>query len=330
MSVFTPVTLDEARTFVAQYEIGDVIDFQNIAAGVENSNFFVTTNVGRYVLTIFEKIPREDLDFYMGLLTHLTGKQVACAVPLKARNGAVLQTLHGKPAAIVTRLNGNDMAHPTPQDCRAVGAALARMHAATRDFPLKMRNWRGLSWWRSYASSLRPHLAAEEKTLLESELSHQAKFDSLQLPRGVIHGDLFRDNILWDDHLDTHVPQMIDFYFACDEFLLFDIAITVNDWCLDLPAYPAARLSPPHVRAFLAGYASVRALTPAERAAWPNMLRAAAMRTWLGRLGYNYFPRDSELTHPKDHPFTARLLQHHIAYEAGNREMVESVVSAAA
>lgn len=321
MSVFTPISLDEARAFVAPYHLGDIIDFQNIAAGVENSNFFVTTNVGRYVLTIFEKIPRADLDFYMGLMAHLTQKKVACVVPLRAENGEVIQSLKGKPAALVTRLNGNDIAHPTPTDCRAVGVALARMHEATRDFTLKMRNWRGLSWWRSYATALRPHLNANERSLLESELARQAKFDSLDLPRGVIHGDLFRDNILWDDHLDTHVPQMIDFYFACEEHLLFDVAITVNDWCLDLPAYPVARLSAPHTEALLAGYGSVRAFTAAERAAWPQMLRAAAMRTWLGRLGYNYFPRDSELTHPKDHPFTERLLAFHIAHEDDNRAL---------
>jgi homoserine kinase type II len=321
MSVFTPISLDEARAFVASYDLGDIIDFQNIAAGIENSNFFVTTNSGRYVLTIFEKIPREDLGFYMGLMAHLNKKRVPCAVPQVAQNGAVIQTLKGKPAALVTRLNGNDIAHPALVDCRAVGVALARMHEATRDFTLKMRNWRGPSWWRSYAMALRPHLSAGERSLIESELAAQSKFDSLDLPRGVIHGDLFRDNILWDDHLDMHVPQMIDFYFACEEHLLFDIAITVNDWCLDFPAYPAAQLSAPHTRALLEGYASVRAFTVGERSAWPQMLRAAALRTWLGRLGYNHFPRDSELTHPKDHPFTERLLQFHIARESDNRAM---------
>ncbi len=322
MSVFTPVTLDEARAFVAPYNVGDIIDFQNIAAGVENSNFFVTTTEGRYVLTIFEKIPREDLGFYMGLMTHLGRNAVPCAVPLATLSGEVIRTLKDKPAALVSRLGGGDIAHPSLGDCRAVGAALARMHAATKDFGLKMRNWRGLSWWRSYATALKPHLGETERALIDSELRHQAKFDALDLPRGVIHGDLFRDNILWDDHLDTHVPQMIDFYFACEEHLMFDVAITVNDWCLDIHAYPEARLSVPHAKALLAGYASVRAFMPVEREAWPQMLRAAALRTWLGRLGYNYFPRDSELTHPKDHPFTERLLRFHIAHEAANRELL--------
>ncbi len=314
MSVFTPVTVDEARRFVAPYHVGDIIDFQNIAAGVENSNFFVTTTQGRYVLTIFEKIPRADLDFYMGLMAHLHSQGIPCAAPVKTADNVVLRELHGKPAALVIRLAGNDIAHPAPADCFTVGAALARMHAAAASFPLKMPNWRGLSWWKQCASDLRTRLSASENRLIDAELAYQARFDDLKLPRGVIHGDLFRDNILWDDHGTHHTPQMIDFYFACDEHLLFDVAITVNDWCLDFAAYPGANLNEANTRALLQGYASVRGFSPAERAAWPQLLRAAVLRTWLGRLGYHHVPRDSELTHPKDHPFSERLLRHHVEF----------------
>ena len=312
MSVFTPVTVDEARAFVAPYHVGDIIEFQNIAAGVENSNFFATTTQGRYVLTIFEKIPRADLDFYMGLMTHLHNRGIACAAPMQTADHVVLQEIHGKPAALVTRLAGNDIAHPTPSDCHAVGAALARMHAAAASFGLTMPNWRGLSWWKQYAADLRRHLSARENDLLAAELARQDGFDHLGLPRGIIHGDLFRDNVLWDDHGTRHTPQMIDFYFACNEQLMFDVAVTVNDWCLDFSAYPAAGLDAANTLALLKGYVSVRAFTPAECSAWPQMLRAAVMRTWLGRLGYHHFPRDSELTHPKDHPYSERLLRYHI------------------
>lgn len=325
MSVFTPVTVDEARAFVAAYHVGDIIDFQNIAAGVENSNFFVTTTSGRYVLTIFEKIPRADLDFYMGLMSHLHAHGVPCAAPVQTADHVVLQELHGKPAALVTRLTGNDIAHPTPGDCRAVGAALARTHAAAASFTLKMPNWRGPSWWRHYAHELKSRLAAGENALLAAELAYQAGFDDLKLPRGVIHGDLFRDNILWDDHGTHHTPQMIDFYFACEEHLLFDLAVAVNDWCLDFSAYPGANLQEANTRALLQGYASIRAFTPGERAAWPQMLRAAALRTWLGRLGYYHFPRDSEVTHPKDHPYSERLLRHHIAFAAQHLAQIASL-----
>ena len=319
MSVFTPVTIGEAREFILPYGIGDIIDFQNIAAGVENSNFFVTTTRGRYVLTIFEKIPRQDLDFYMGLMSHLHGHGIPCAAPLAIKTGEVIRTLKDKPAALVTRLSGGDIAHPVPQDCRAVGIALARVHKAAGNFALAMPNWRGLSWWRSYTKDLAPLLLPRESALLESELAFNSKFDDLSLPRGIIHGDLFRDNILWDEHLDTHVPQMIDFYFACEEQLLLDVAITVNDWCLDFSAYPEANINEANAIALLNGYASIRTFTREERDAWPQVLRAAAMRSWLGRLGYHYFPRDSELTHPKDHPFSERLLNFHIKHQHNNR-----------
>ena len=325
MSVFTPVTVDEARAFVAPYRIGDIIDFQNIAAGVENSNFFITTTQGRYVLTIFEKIPRADLDFYMGLMGHLHANDIPCAAPMRTIGNAVLQALHGKPAALVTRLAGNDIAHPTPGDCRAVGEALARMHAVAASFTLKMPNWRGLSWWQQSAGELAPQLSARENELLAAELAYQTGFNNLNLPRGVIHGDLFRDNILWDDHGTHHTPQMIDFYFACNEQWLLDVAVTVNDWCLDFSAYPGANLKEANTRALLEGYASIRPFTPAERAAWPQMLRAAAMRTWLGRLGYHHFPRNSELTHPKDHPFSERLLRHHIGFAPQHLEQMSNL-----
>jgi homoserine kinase type II len=322
VSVFTPITTDEARTFVAAYHVGDIIDFQNIAAGVENSNFFVTTTEGRYVLTIFEKIPRKDLDFYMGLMSHLHANGVACAAPLVAADKSVIRELKGKPAVLVSRLSGNDIAHPTPEDCHAVGAALARLHEAARSFELQMPNWRGSAWWRRYAGELRGHLSASENAQITTELAHQQDFDQLNLPRGIIHGDLFRDNILWDDHGTHHTPQMIDFYFACNEQLLFDVAVTANDWCLDYSVYPVAKLHVGNARALLAGYASVRPFTGTEVAAWPQMLRAAALRTWLGRLGYHHFPRDSELTHPKDHAASARLLNFHAAHETENRALM--------
>ena len=315
MSVFTPVSLDEARAFIAPYQIGEIIDFQDIAAGAENSNFFVTTSLGRYVLTIFEKHPREDLDFYLGLMQHVHQAGIPSAKPMQTADGTMLHTLKGKPAAVVARLSGNDIAHPSVADCAAIGQALANLHQATRDFKPKMPNWRGFSWWQQYAADLKGHLPAADNKLIFDELLYQAGFNALPLPRGIIHADLFRDNVLWGETGEHagHTPQMIDFYFACEEFLLFDLAVAVNDWCLDLPKYPVATLDATRARALIAGYASVRPLTPNERAAWPQVLRAAVLRFWLGRLGYHYFPRDSALTHPRDHGFLERLLRHHIA-----------------
>ena len=200
MSVFTPVSLAKVRLFLAQYDVGDVVDFQNIAAGGENSNFFLTTTRSRYVLTIFEKIPRADLDFYIGLMLHLHQNNFACAAPIADRTGNIINTLHDKPVALVSRLEGGDIAHPTPADCFAIGAALAQMHLITLPdnvFSLKMPNWRGSTWWQEYATALAPLITPEEKQLLNDELSYQQNFDGLNLPRGIIHGDLFRDNVLW-------------------------------------------------------------------------------------------------------------------------------------
>ncbi len=316
MSVFTPITLEEAREFVEPYQVGDIIDFQDIAAGVENSNFFVTTTSGRYVLTIFEKIARADLDFYMGLISHLHDNGIACAAPIKTAAGNILGTLKAKPAALVARLTGGDIAHPSATDCEAVGQALAKMHLAAADYVVPMANWRGLKWWQGEAKNLATLATAEEKQLLNAELQYQAGFDTLDLPRGIVHADLFRDNILWDEQGSTHLPQMIDFYFACHDYLLWDVAITANDWCLDFAAYPAAKLHSANVHALLEGYQYIRPFTTNERLHWSQMLRAAALRSWLGRLGYHYYPRQSSLTHTKDHPFSMRLLQHHILQHA--------------
>lgn len=310
MSVFTPISIDEARAFLKHYEVGEIIDFQDIAAGVENSNFFVTTTDGRFVLTIFEKIPRADLDFYIGLMRHLHEAGIACAAPVRNNQGGIIGALKMKPAVLVERLSGGDIAHPTESDCHAVGVALAQMHAAAGTFKLPMSNWRGLPWWQHEAHHLGAYAQPDEQALVRSEVAYLHDFDRLKLPRGVIHADLFRDNILWTP---DRVPQMIDFYFACHDHLLWDVAITVNDWCLDLQAYPQAQLDLANTRALLRGYASVRAFTPEEHTQWPRMLRAAALRSWLGRLGYHYYPRASSLTHSKDHPFSERLLRYHIA-----------------
>ncbi|MFM7462219.1 MAG: homoserine kinase [Burkholderiales bacterium] len=319
MSVFTPVTLEEARVFLTSYNVGDIIDFQDIAAGVENSNFFVNTTSRRFVLTIFEKIPRADLDFYMDLMQHLHQAGIRCPAPVPAIDGQVLRNLKGKPAALVHRLSGGDIAHPTAEDCFAVGKALALMHAATSSFKTSLANWRGLAWWQYEAESLEGLVTRAENALIQSEVAYQSGFDQLRLPRGIVHADLFRDNVLWDE---LHQPQMIDLYFACNEQLLWDVAITVNDWCLDFSAYPDARLDDENTRALLAGYAGVRRLTLAEREAWPQMLRAAALRTWLGRLGYHYYPRSSTLTHTKDHLFSENLLRYFVAQGSETRALL--------
>lgn len=307
MSVFTPVSDDEARAFLARYTLGELESLEGIAQGVENTNFFLDTTTGHYVLTLFEKIPREDLAFYVGLMHHLAEREIRCPAPMPLQDGSFLTELNGRPAVIVTRLPGAPSLAPTPGQCRQVGRILADIHEAGIDYDAGLANWRGQAWREEFAQRVRPKLSADEAALVESENRYQALHDDTVLPRGVIHGDLFRDNVLWDEEGEGGV---IDFYFACDDALLYDLAITVNDWCADpLELFDAQRMD-----ALLEGYDAHRPLTDLERSLWPVMLRRAALRTWLGRLEYNHFPQVAEMTIPKDHAYSRRLLERHIVH----------------
>ena len=208
---------------------------------------------------------------------------------------------------IVTKLPGAPRANPAADDCRIAGHILAAIHVAGVEYDASLENPRGRAWLERFARSVRPKLSALENALIASELEYQALNDDAVLPQGIIHGDYFHDNVLWDDEGNGGV---IDFYFACDDVLLYDVAIGVNDWCVNADA----TLDHARAHAFLKGYHTLRPLEDLERSLWPAMLRRAALRTWLGRLGYNYFPRDSHMTIPKDHEFSRRLLEHHIAH----------------
>ena len=307
MSVFTPVTDAEASALLAHYPLGELESLEGIAQGVENTNFFLTTTTGRYVLTLFEKIAREDLPFYLGLMDHLAHHDIVCPAPMRMESGGFVAEVNGKPACIVTRLPGAPRMDPSAADCRAVGHILAALHVAGVEYDEGLANPNGQAWRERFAELAAPRLTAAENALIERENRYQSIHDDSVLPQGVIHGDLFRDNVLWDSR---GTGGVIDFYFACDDVLLYDLAITANDWC----ATPEARLDPQRVRSLLAGYDELRPLTDIEREMWPVMLRRAALRTWLGRLGYNHFPQDSHMTIPKDHEFSRRLLEHHVAH----------------
>jgi homoserine kinase type II len=306
MSVFTPVSEADAAALLEHYSLGELESLEGIAQGVENTNYFLTTTTGRYVLTLFEKLGREDLPFYLGLMDHLAHHEVLCPAPMARDDGGFVAEVNGRPACIVTRLAGEPRMHPDPADCREVGAILAALHLAGVEYDAALENGYGQRWREAFAERLRPELAPAEWELLERENRYQAIHDDTVLPRGVIHGDLFRDNILWDAEGRGGV---IDFYFACDDALAYDLAITANDWCTTA----AATLDPARSRALVEGYERLRPLTELERALWPVMLRRAALRTWLGRLGYNHFPQESHMTIPKDHEFSRRLLEHHVA-----------------
>jgi len=306
MSVFTPVTEAEARGLLEHYSLGELERLQGIAQGVENTNFFLTTTTGEYVLTLFETLGLDVLPFYVDLMAHLANREVPCPVPMARDDGALLSTLNGKPAVIVSRLPGKPVQPPDAAHCRRAGALLARVHSAGIDFDEGLDNWRGREWRETFAREVAPKLSLEDNALIASENAWQAALDDSALPQGIIHGDYFHDNVLWAD--DVH-GGVIDFYFACDDALLYDVAIAVNDWC----AHPDATLDALRMHAFLEGYRHERPFEDAELALWPAMLRRASLRTWLGRLGYNHFPREAEVTIPKDHAFSRRQLLHHIA-----------------
>ena len=307
MSVFTPVSNADARALLEHYTLGELERLEGIAQGVENTNYFLTTTTGEYVLTLFEHIPRADLPFYVGLMDHLATHEVVCPAPMRRDDGEMLGEVNGKPAVVVSRLPGAPRPVPTTQDCGRVGAILAAIHVAGVEYDASLENWRGAQWREDFAQKLAPRLSRPENDLIAAENRYQAMHDDTVLPQGVIHGDFFHDNVLWDDAGEAGV---IDFYFACDDVLLYDVAIAVNDWCVNRDA----TLDRERASAFLAGYGELRPLEALELELWPAMLRRAALRTWLGRLGYNHFPRDSHLTIDKDHGFSRRLLEHHIAH----------------
>jgi homoserine kinase type II len=306
MSVYTPVSAEDMSAWLARFNVGALVEMQPIAAGIENTNYFVTTAKARYVLTLYERLPIEDLPFYLNLMAHLSRAGVECPAPEPDRTGALFGLLNGKPASLVTRLDGEAVLDPTAKHCAAVGAALARLHRASATYRARLKNRRGPSWWRQAAGAVRPFLDAGQNDLLRAELAYLAGFSDSTLPKGAIHGDLFCDNVLFTD---TRVSGIIDFGFAATDFLAYDLAIAVNDWCIVRGGRHEGELVPKLVSALVAAYDAVRPLTAEERDKWPALLRAAALRFWLSRLYDLHLPRPGELTHAHDPAKFERVLR---------------------
>jgi homoserine kinase type II len=306
MSVYTTVTAEDLRAWLGDYNVGTLTDLQGISAGIENTNYFVYTTAGRYVLTLFEKLTPAELPFYLGLMAHLADHGVPSARPLRDRSGSFLSELNGKPAALVSFLPGKDVETPERSHCAAVGAMLARIHLGGRSYGTRMENPRGLSWWRQVLPEIERFLSADEARLLREEVNHQARNRPAGLPDGAVHADLFRDNVLFEG---ARISGVIDFYFACTDMLLYDVAIAVNDWCVR----DDGGLDEQRVDALLQAYAAARPYLEAEAAAWPLLLRAAALRFWISRLYDFHLPRPGELTYAKDPAHFRRILEGHIA-----------------
>lgn len=308
MSVFTTVTAEQLAGWLRNYAIGTLVSLEGIPAGIENTNYFVTTTAGRYVLTLFEKLQHHELPFYLKLMAHLSERGVPCPRPVVDRKDELFGALNGKPAALVSFLPGKDLTHPGPGHCAQVGALLADMHRAGKTYRLRMENPRGPKWWRAVMPEILPFLSADEAALLREEVRFQSLQRRSELPRGVVHADLFRDNVLFEH---DRIAGVIDFYFACTDTLLYDVAVAVNDWCIE----PGGQLDPGRTASLLENYRQRRAFTDPERAAWPAMLRAGALRFWVSRLYDFHLPRPGELTHAKDPAHFHRILSSHIANE---------------
>ncbi len=307
MAVFTPVSLAELRQWMTHFSLGQAHAIKGIESGIENSNFFITTDAGEFVLTIFERLSFQQLPFYLNLMRHLADRQVLVPAPVANVHGDLLGTLHGKPASIVTKLTGSCQLAPEEIHCAEVGRMLAKMHLAGQDFALVQPNLRGLPWWRETTPVVLPFLSEDSASLLCVEMQFQEAFAAsdihAQLPRGPVHADLFRNNVMFDG---ARLSGFFDFYFAGCDTWLFDVAVTVNDWCIDLASgqFDAARLG-----ALLAAYHAARPFSDAEKTAWQGTLRAAGLRFWLSRLYDFYRPREAEILTPHDPRHFERIVR---------------------
>ncbi len=311
MAVFTPVDLDQASALTLRLGAGTLLSLDGIGAGIENTNYFVATDRGRWVLTLFERLSAAQLPFYLGLMRHLAQRGLPVPEPRADASGALLHSLAGKPAALVNALPGRHQLAPDLHHCAQLGQVLARMHLAVADFALQQPNLRGLGWWLQMAPKLMPYLGADQQTLLSDELAFQQTLAASPayhgLPRGAVHADLFCDNVLFDGLPGRELlTGCLDFYFAGIDTLGYDLAVCLNDWCIDAES---GRLDGPRAEELLASYERVRPLQAAEARLMPALLRAAALRFWLSRLGDWHLPRQADLLQPKDPVHFERLLR---------------------
>ena len=315
MAVFTPLSQDDIARLLAHYALGELQSFEPISAGIENTNYFVDTVGGRWVLTVFERLGFAQLPFYLELMRHLARRGLPVPQPQENNAASLLSEVRGKPAAFVTRMAGRWIAAPTAAHCAQIGDLLARMHLAAQDFPRFQPNLRGIGWWKSTLPRLEHHVPDHLYSLLAEEVIHQDSFFRSPgfeaLPSGPVHADLFRDNVLWEGAADgERVGGVIDFYFAGCTLWLYDLAVTVNDWCVDVDTGTFDR---PRASALLDGYHARRPLTAAEHAAWHTVLRAAALRFWMSRLYDYYLPRPATVLTPHDPTRFERMLAQRIA-----------------
>lgn len=333
MAVYTEVPFADAAALIERLNLGTLTELRGIQGGIENTNYFVTSEregqTLEHVLTVFERLSAEQLPFYLHLMKHLATHGVPVPEPAADAKGALVHTLQGKPAAVVDKLRGASELTPTAAHCAAVGALLARLHLVGRDFERRQPNLRGLTWWNDTVPVVLPFIDKAQAALLQAELAYQnhvaggAAYQAL--PRGPIHADLFRDNVMFEGDA---VSGFFDFYFAGVDTWLFDIAVCLNDWCVRHGGDTDGQPDPALEQAFLSAYESVRPLSPAERRLLPAMQRAGALRFWLSRLWDLHLPREASLLQAHDPGHFERVLRARLPNAKGANRPTTAVAPA--
>ena len=305
MSVYTSVNIEELKIWLQDYALDNLTDYQGIKSGITNTNYFLMTAHDRFVLTLFEKNTIEDLPYFVDLMAHLAKNSFLCPKPIFKNNGTALSILKNKPALIVTCLKGKEVTNPEVNHCKAVGKSLAELHVKSANFVAQHQNTRDLSWIKKTAETLFNELPQDESKLLKEEILYQEK-QNYKLPKSTIHGDLFKDNVLF---LNDEVSGFIDFYYACTDYLILDVAIAVNDWCVNSDgSFDESRLN-----AFLDAYKKIRSFNDDEDRAWNDVLRLASLRFWVSRLNDFYHAEEGELTFIKDPNHFKQILKKRIS-----------------
>ncbi len=354
MAVFTEVGFGEADALVQSLGLGPLRELRGIEGGIENTNYFATTESGEFVLTLFERLSAEQLPYYLCLMKHLAEAGLPVPAPFslpeadasgKARKAQpaaptdaaascdLLHVVAGKPAAVVQKLSGRSELAPAAAHCTELGSMLARMHLAGRDYPRIQPNLRGLPWWNETVPVVLPYIEESQANLLRAELAYQNHIAESSayaaLPRGPVHADMFRDNVMFATDGEPGAPPRLtgvfDFYFAGTDTWLFDLAVCLNDWAIDLPT---GRHDPERADALLSAYESVRALTAPERALLPAMLRAAALRFWISRLWDFHLPREASMLKPHDPTHFERVLRERATHPHALAQALEPLLAA--
>ena len=310
MAVFTHVKQQDIQSLLEKFSIGDFKSLEGIQGGIENTNYFLTTSKNSYVLTIFERLDFEQLPFYLEVMSHLAKNNILVPLPIADNKNRILFELYGKPAAIVSKLEGKSDLKPNTEQIKSIAYEMAKMHLTSNNFAMYQPNLRSLDWWQTTIPNILDCVTLEEKKLLTSELAILSQFfNSItykNLPQGICHCDLFRDNALF---VGNKLGGIFDFYFAGIDKFLFDICVAVNDWCIN---YETKLINKDLFNEFINAYNTIRPLTSSEQEAMPLMLRASAFRFWVSRLWDWYLPRESKLLTPHNPQHFEKILNHRI------------------